>query len=48
MTRFYTAGLVGVWTDWVEDGMETDSSESFIRISNILERTTLEAFSVQK
>ena len=48
MTRFYTAGLVGVWTDWVEDGMETDSSESFIRIGNILERTTLEAFSVQK
>ena len=48
MTRFYTAGLVGVWTDWVEDGMETDSSEEFIRIGNILERTTLEAYSLKK
>ena len=25
MTRFYTAGIVGVWTDWVEDNMESDS-----------------------
>lgn len=47
MSRFYTAGVVGVWTDWVEDGMETDSSEDFIRIGNILERTTLEAFSIR-
>ena len=41
MIRFYTAGMVGLWTEWVESGMETDSSEEFIRISNILERTTL-------
>lgn len=44
MIRFYTAGIVGVWTDWVEDNMETDSSEDFIRIGNILEKTTLGAF----
>lgn len=48
MTRFYTSGVVGVWTDWVDEGIETDSSESFVRIGNILERTTLEAISVQK
>lgn len=47
MVRFYTAGVVGVWTDWVEDGMETDSSEDFIRIGNILEKTTMEAYHLQ-
>jgi hypothetical protein len=46
MTRFYTAGIVGVWTDWVEDNMESDSTEDFIRIGNILEKTTLEAFNI--
>lgn len=44
MARFYTAGLVGVWTEWVEAGMEADSSDDFIRIGNILEKMTLEAF----
>lgn len=47
MVRFYTAGVVGVWTDWVEEGMETDSSEDFIRIGNILEKTTMEAYHLQ-
>ena len=46
MVRFYTAGIVGVWTDWVEDNMETDSTEDFIRIGNILEKTTIEAFNI--
>lgn len=45
LTRFYTAGIVGVWTDWVESGMETDSTEDFLRIGKILEKTTIEAFS---
>jgi AcrR family transcriptional regulator len=46
MTRFYTAGIVGVWTDWVEDNMESDSTEDFIRIGAILEKTTIEAFNL--
>lgn len=46
MIRFYTAGMVGVWTEWVEEGMETDSSEEFVRIGDILERTTLEEIAV--
>ena len=41
MIRFYTAGMVGVWTEWVEQGMESDSTEDFIRIGSILERTSL-------
>jgi AcrR family transcriptional regulator len=44
LARFYTAGLVGVWTEWVEDGMQTDSSEDFIRIGNVLTKMTLEAY----
>lgn len=44
MTRFYKAGLVGVWTEWVEEGLENDSSEDFIRIGNILGKMTMEAF----
>ena len=46
MIRFYTAGMVGVWTEWVEMGMETDSSEEYIRIGRILEGTTLKEFKV--
>ena len=46
MIRFYTAGVVGVWTEWVEEGIETDSSEDFVRIGNILERTTLQDLGV--
>ena len=42
--RFYTAGFVGVWTEWVEAGMETDSSDDFIRIGNVLTKMTLEAY----
>jgi hypothetical protein len=30
----------------VEDNMETDSTEDFIRIGNILEKTTIEAFNI--
>lgn len=41
MIRFYTAGMVGVWTEWIEGGMESDSTEDFVRIGNILERTSL-------
>lgn len=44
MTRFYTAGLVGVWTQWVEEGMETDSSDDFVRIGNILSKTRMAAY----
>ena len=44
MTRFYKAGLVGVWTEWVEEGLENDSSEDFIRIGNILGKMTMGAF----
>ena len=43
LTRFITAGIVGFWTDWVEDNMETDSTEDFLRIGKILEKTTIEA-----
>jgi hypothetical protein len=48
MIRFYTAGVVGVWTEWVEEGIETDSSEDFVRIGNILERTTLQDLGVTR
>ena len=47
LIRFYTAGLVGVWTEWVEAGMETDSSDDFIRIGNLLTKMTLEAYRKQ-
>jgi hypothetical protein len=43
LTRFITAGIVGFWTDWGEDNMETDSTEDFLRIGKILEKTTIEA-----
>ncbi|MDO5134151.1 MAG: TetR/AcrR family transcriptional regulator [Eubacteriales bacterium] len=45
MVRFYTAGVIGVWTDWVEEGMESDPSEDFIRICRILEKTSADIFS---
>lgn len=44
MTRFFTAGLVGVWTEWVEDGMDADPSDVFVRIGTILEKMTLETY----
>ena len=42
MAHFFTAGIVGIWTDWVEDGITKDSSDDFIRIGNMLEKLTLE------
>lgn len=48
LIRFYRAGLVGVWTEWVEEGMESDSSEDFIRIGNVLTKMTLEAYREQE
>ena len=44
LTHFYTAGIVGVWMDWVENNMENDATDDFIRIGTILEKTTLGNF----
>lgn len=46
MAHFLTAGIVGVWTDWVDEGMGKDSTDEFIRIGVILEKLNLEAFVV--
>ncbi|MBR2728799.1 MAG: TetR/AcrR family transcriptional regulator [Eubacteriales bacterium] len=44
MAHFLTAGIVGIWTDWVDEGMGKDATDDFIRIGVILEKLNLEAF----
>lgn len=38
--RFFTAGFVGVWTEWIEEGMQKDYTDDFIRIGEILMKRT--------
>lgn len=45
LTQYCTAGIVGVWRNWVEGGMESNASDCIIRLGVILEHFMLEPFS---
>lgn len=42
MIRIYTAGIIGIWTEWVEEGMKAETIDDLLRMDEIRYNTTLE------